>query len=144
MGVITGDEIAGGEVSKREQILSLYEGGTKDIEAIAHQVKARVSHVIDVLHRSGHLGCHWDLYEITDAERNIYARYFRSALDLKDVGAARESVARIDRLYNYFERLNDRMGMHHAQIVALTGKNRARWSGKTEEAEVFAEWLASH
>jgi hypothetical protein len=132
------------EPTKREQILALYEGGTKDVEEIAHQVKARVSHVIEVLHRAGHLGCHWDLYEITDAERAIYARYFRTVLDLKDVEAARESVTRIDRLFNYFERLGDRMGMHHAQIVALTGKNRARWSGKLEESQIFSDWLASH
>jgi hypothetical protein len=29
-------------------------------------------------------------------------------------------------------------------ILALTGKNRARWSGKTEESQVFSEWLAAH
>jgi hypothetical protein len=26
----------------------------------------------------------------------------------------------------------------------LTGKNRARWSGKQEESEVFNSWLAAH
>ena len=31
-----------------------------------------------------------------------------------------------------------------AGVLALTGKNRARWSGKLEESEVFSEWLAAH
>jgi len=130
--------------TKREQILELYESGTRDIAEIARQVRARPSYIIEVLHRGGHIGCHFDIYEITDAERNLYARYFRTVLDLKDMAAARESVERINRLYNYFERLGDRMGQHHACVVALTGKNRARWSGKPEESEVFSAWLASH
>jgi hypothetical protein len=29
-------------------------------------------------------------------------------------------------------------------VLALTGKNRARWSGKAEESQVFGEWLAAH
>ena len=51
---------------------------------------------------------------------------------------------RIDRLYRYFERLGDRAGQHHAEVFALTGRNRARWSGKKEEAEVFMNWLVNH
>ena len=65
-------------------------------------------------------------------------------LHFRNVEAARESVQRIDRLYNYFERLGDRAGQHQAMILALTGKNRARWSGKTEESQVFSDWLAAH
>jgi hypothetical protein len=131
------------EPTKREQVLALYEGGTKDIAEIVRQVKARPSYVAQVLQKAG-LMDEFDLYTTTDAERNIYTRYFRNVLNFKDVGAARESVKRINRLYNYFERLGDRMGQHHACVVALTGRNRAKWSGKAEESEVFAGWLASH
>src|SRR5919112_811220 len=80
----------------------------------------------------------------TKKEQNVYTRYFRNVLHFRNVEAARESVARIDRLYNYFERLGDRAGQHQAMILALTGKNRARWSGKVEESQVFHEWLAAH
>jgi hypothetical protein len=45
---------------------------------------------------------------------------------------------------NYFERIGDRPGQHQAMVVALTGKNRARWSGKREAAKLFADWLANH
>jgi hypothetical protein len=65
-------------------------------------------------------------------------------LSFKTTEAARESVQKIDRLYNYFERLGDRAGQHHAMVLALTGKNRARWSGKQEESQLFHEWLVAH
>jgi hypothetical protein len=29
-------------------------------------------------------------------------------------------------------------------VLALTGKNRARWSGKLEESQIFSDWLAAH
>src|SRR5918911_2192777 len=130
--------------TKKEQIVSLYESGTKDIAEIVRRVKARPSYVAQVLQQAGHLDGYFDLYTTTGREQNVYTRYFRNVLHFRNVEAARESVARIDRLYNYFERLGDRAGQHQAMILALTGKNRARWSGKTEEAQVFHAWLVSH
>lgn len=130
--------------TKKEQILSLYETGTKDIAEIVRRVKARPSYVAQVLQQAGHLDGYFDLYTTTGREQNVYTRYFRNVLHFRNVEAARESVARIDRLYNYFERLGDRAGQHQAMVLALTGKNRARWSGKPEESQVFSEWLAAH
>src|ERR687893_2119059 len=130
--------------TKKEQIVSLYESGTRDIAEIVRKVKARPSYVAQVLQQAGHLDGYFDLYTTTGREQNVYTRYFRNVLHFRNVEAARESVARIDRLYNYFERLGDRAGQHQAMILALTGKNRARWSGKAEEAQVFSEWLAAH
>ena len=130
--------------TKKEQIVSLFESGVKDIAAIVRRVKARPSYVAQVLQQAGHLDGYFDLYTTTGREQNVYTRYFRNVLHFRNVEAARESVARIDRLYNYFERLGDRAGQHQAMILALTGKNRARWSGKTEESQVFSEWLAAH
>ncbi|MDQ3920340.1 MAG: hypothetical protein M3348_17895 [Acidobacteriota bacterium] len=130
--------------TKKEQILSLYESGTRDIAEIVRQVKARPSYVAQVLQTAGHLEGYFDLYTTTGREQNVYTRYFRNVLAFRNVEAARESVARIERLYNYFERLGDRAGQHQAMVLALTGKNRARWSGKLEESEVFSEWLAAH
>jgi hypothetical protein len=130
--------------SKKERILELYEAGTGDIAEIVRRVKARPSYVAQVLQSAGHLEGYFDLYTTTGKEQNVYTRFFRNVLSFKTVEAARESVQRIDRLYNYFERLGDRAGQHQAMVLALTGKNRARWSGKQEEALVFSEWLAAH
>ncbi|HEX6185286.1 MAG TPA: hypothetical protein VFZ44_15485 [Pyrinomonadaceae bacterium] len=130
--------------TKKEQIVSLFESGTKDIAEIVRKVKARPSYVAQVLQQAGHLDGYFDLYTTTGREQNVYTRYFRNVLHFRNPEAARESVARIDRLYNYFERLGDRAGQHQAMILALTGKNRARWSGKLEESQVFSEWLAAH
>lgn len=141
-------EVAEGEQAeqrtKKEQIVSLFESGTRDIAEIVRRVKARPSYVAQVLQHAGHLDGYFDLYTTTGREQNVYTRYFRNVLHFRNVEAARESVTRIDRLYNYFERLGDRAGQHQAMILALTGKNRARWSGKTEESQIFSDWLAAH
>ena len=130
--------------TKKEQILALYEAGTTDIAQIVRQVAARPSYVAQVLQSAGHLSGYFDLYTTTGREQNVYTRFFRNVLSFKTVEAARESVQKIDRLYNYFERLGDRAGQHQAMVLALTGKNRARWSGKQDESAVFNEWLAAH
>jgi hypothetical protein len=130
--------------TKKEQILALYEAGTTDIAQIVRQVGARPSYVAQVLQSAGRLTGYFDLYTTTGREQNVYTRFFRNVLSFKTVEAARESVQKIDRLYNYFERLGDRAGQHQAMVLALTGKNRARWSGKQEESAVFNEWLAAH
>ncbi|MGI9106521.1 MAG: hypothetical protein ACR2G4_09760 [Pyrinomonadaceae bacterium] len=130
--------------SKKGQILALYEAGNTDIAQIVRRVGARPSYVAQVLQSAGYLTGYFDLYTTTGREQNVYTRFFRNVLSFKTVAAARESVQKIDRLYNYFERLGDRAGQHQACVIALTGKNRARWSGKQEESQVFGEWLASH
>ncbi|HZI17443.1 MAG TPA: hypothetical protein VEY09_02520 [Pyrinomonadaceae bacterium] len=130
--------------SKKEQILELYASGTTDIAEIVRRVHARPSYVAQVLQVAGHLEGYFDLYTTTGREQNVYTRYFRNVLAFRNVEAARESVRKIERLYNYFERLGDRAGQHQAMVLALTGKNRARWSGKLEESQVFSEWLARH
>ena len=137
------DEVAE-QRSKKEQILALYEAGKTDVAEIVRLVRARPSYVAQVLQTAGHLTGYFDLYTTTGREQNVYTRFFRNVLSFKSPEAARESVEKIDRLYNYFERLGDRAGQHQAMVLALTGKNRARWSGKAEEAQIFSEWLASH
>lgn len=130
--------------SKKEQILALYQAGITDIAQIVREVAARPSYVAQVLQGAGLITGYFDLYTTTAREQNIYSRFFRNVLQFKTVEAARESVRKIDRLYNYFERLGDRAGQHQAMVLALTGKNRARWSGKTEAAQVFCDWLNEH
>lgn len=130
--------------SKKEQIKRLYERGTTDVADIVRLTGVRPSYVAQVLQREGLLSGYFDLYTTTGREHNIYGRFFRNVLQFKSVEAASASIAKIDKLYNYFERLGDRAGQHQAMVLALTGKNRARWSGKHEAASVFSEWLAAH
>lgn len=130
--------------SKKEQIIALYESGVTDVAQIVRRVAARPSYVAQVLQSAGLITGYFDLYTTTAREQNVYSRFFRNVLSFKTIEAASESVKRIDRLYNYFERLGDRAGQHQAMVLALTGKNRARWSGKEEESKVFSEWLAAH
>ncbi len=130
--------------TKKEQILALYKQGVTDLARIARETEARPSYVAQVLQSEKLISGYFDLYTTTGVEQNVYSRFFRNVLSFKTVDAACESVKKIDRLYNYFERLGDRAGQHQAMVVALIGKNRARWSGKAEEAKVFSEWLAAH
>jgi hypothetical protein len=130
--------------TKKERILALFDDGTTDVAEIARRVGARPSYVAQVLQNEGLINGYFDLYTTTAREQNIYSRFFRNVLSFKSVEAARESVEKIGKLYNYFERLGDRAGQHQAMVLALTGKNRARWSGKREEAEIFHEWLMAH
>ncbi|HZS08662.1 MAG TPA: hypothetical protein VFD58_27760 [Blastocatellia bacterium] len=130
--------------TKKEQIVELYQNGVSDIAEIVYQVGARPSYVAQVLQSAGLLTGYSDLYTTTASEQNFYSRFFRNVLAFKTVEAARGSIQRIDRLYNYFERIGDRAGQHQAMVLALIGKNRARWSGKPDAARVFSDWLASH
>ena len=130
--------------SKKERILELYGQGVTEIDRIAAELETRPSYVANVLQDAGLLRGYFDLYTTTNREQNAYSRFFRGVLSFKSVEAARESVARLERLYRYFERQGDRAGQHHAEVLALTGRNRARWSGKQEEAAVFMDWLVNH
>ena len=130
--------------SKKLKILELFSAGTKDILSLARTVKTRPSYVASVLQGAGLIQGYFDLYTTTARDQNTYSRHFRNVLSFKTVEAARDSIERIANLYNYFERIGDRAGQHHAEVLALTGRNRARWSGKTAEARVFEQWLFNH
>lgn len=134
------DAFAGEPTTKKEQIIALYESGTTDIAEIVRKVKARPSYVAQVLQASGF----YDMYETQSNAKNVYSRYFRNVLRFDTEENARESVQRIDRLYNYFERLGDQAGQHQSTVLALTGKNRARWAGNLEISQIFHDWLVTH
>src|SRR2546421_8578369 len=111
---ITETEESAEHRTKKEQILSLYERGTRDIAEIVRRIKARPSYVAQVLQTAGHLDGYFDLYTTTGREQNVYTRYFRNVLHFRNVEAARESAAPIERLFNYFARLVDRAAHHPA------------------------------
>lgn len=132
------------QISKKEQILKLFEQGQHNLAEIVRATGSTPSYVAAVLTKAGLLSGYFDLYTTTNQPHNLYGKFFRGVLSFKSVEAAQESVRRIDYLFHYFERLGDRAGQHHAQVMALTGRNRARWSGKHAEALIFAQWLLTH
>ena len=133
-----------GERTAKEQVLGLYLSGIRDVEDLAMLTASRPSYVGSVLQEEGLREDYFDLYTSTAHPMNVYSKFFAGRLGFKDVGTAREGVARIDRLYRQFALARDRAGQHHALLMALTMFDRARWTGKTAEAEVYRQWLAGH
>lgn len=136
----TGPETPG-QVSKKEQILSLFRAGITDVTDLAALTRSRPSYVASVLREVSGAPAYFDLYTPTAQPMNVYSKFFAGKMSYRDVPAARESVALIDHLYRQFELARDRAGQHHALLVALTMFDRARWSGKAAEAAVFRDWL---
>lgn len=129
--------------SKKEMILSLYNSGTTDVEAIVALTGAKPSYVGSVLHREGLIDNYFDLYTSTAYPMNVYSKYFVGKLGFRNVFAARKSVRNLDDIYYQFESKQDRAGQHHTLEMALTMLDRARWTGKLEEAEIYRRWLVS-
>lgn len=127
--------------SKKEMIMSLYNSGTTEIESIAAISGAKPSYVGSVLQREGLIDNYFDLYTSTGHAMNIYSKYFRGKLGFKDVMTAHRSVKNLEESYRYFANNQDRAGQHHSLEMALTMLDRARWTGKFEEAEVYRRWL---
>ena len=130
-----------GRVSKKDQILTLYKAGITDVTELAAITASRSSYVASVLHGAEKLPSYFDLYTSTSQPMNIYSKYFANRLSYRDVAAARESVQLIDHLHRQFAVAGDRAGQHHALLMALTLFDRARWTNKAAEADVFRRWL---
>lgn len=128
--------------SKKDMILSLFDNGTTEIETIAAISGAKPSYVGSVLHQAGLIDNYFDLYTSTNYPMNVYSKHFRGKLGFKDVETARASVGNLEQAHRFFEKNGDRAGQHHALEMGLTMFNRARWTGKTEEAEHYRRWLA--
>jgi hypothetical protein len=127
--------------SKKEQILSLYLSGVGDVGDIAMITGSRPSYVGSVLQQSGLRQGYFDLYTSTSAPMNVYSKFFAGQMSFKDKASARKSLELIDRLYRQFGIAGDRAGQHHALLMALTMFDRARWTNKGPEADVFRTWL---
>lgn len=129
------------QVTKKDQIIALYLSGLRDVEDLAMMVDARPSYVGSVLQDAGLTGEYFDLYTSTAHPMNVYSKFFAGQLGFKDIETARESVALIDRMHRRFALAHDRAGQHHALMMAMTMFNRARWTGKQAEGEIFRQWL---
>ena len=130
-----------GRVSRKEQILSLFMAGISEVEDLAMITGARPSYVGSVLNEAGLKTGYFDLYTSSAHPMNVYSKFFANRLGFKDEETARQSIEIIDRLYRQFELAGDRAGQHHALMMALVMFDRARWTKKGPEAEIFRQWL---
>ncbi len=128
-------------VSRKDQIIALYLSGMNEIEDLAIITGARPSYVGSVLQESGLVKGYFDLYTSTAHPMNVYSKFFANKLGFKDEETAHESVELIDLLYRQFEYAQDRAGQHHALSMALVMFDRARWTGKGREADIFRQWM---
>jgi hypothetical protein len=128
-------------VSKKDQIIALYLSGMSEVEDLAIITGSRPSYVGSVLQESGSNSNYFDLYTSTAHPMNVYSKFFANKLGFKDEETARTSVELINHLYEQFELAGDRAGQHHALMMALTMFDRARWTGKGQEADIFRQWL---
>jgi hypothetical protein len=136
---IVADE--GRRVSKKDQIISLFTSGIGSVEDLAMITRARPSYIASVLQAAGLMSGYFDLYTTTSHPMNVYSKFFAGKLGYRDETTARESVELIERYYRQFETAGDRAGQHHALMMAMTMFNRARWTRKPREAEIFRQWL---
>jgi hypothetical protein len=130
--------------TKKQQIIALYLSGITDIEDLASMTNARTSYVAAVLQNAGLLQGYFDLYTSTAHPMNVYAKLFAGKLGFKNEATARRSVALLDRLYRRFAGAKDRAGQHHALSMALVMFDRARWTDRVREADLFRRWLVAH
>jgi hypothetical protein len=128
-------------VTKKDQVISLYTFGIGDVEDLAMITGSRPSYVASVLQDSGLMTGYFDLYTTTSHPMNVYSKFFAGKLGFKDEESAQSSIELIDRLYAQFDLAGDRAGQHHALMMALTMFDRARWTGKGREADIFRRWL---
>jgi hypothetical protein len=127
--------------NKKEQIISLYASGITEVPDIALITNSRPNYVASVLTGANLLKDYYDLYTSTRHPMNVYSKFFAGRLGFRDEATARASVELIDRYYRQFGVAGDRAGQHHALLMALTMFDRARWTNKPAEADVFRRWL---
>src|SRR5215813_12470623 len=127
--------------SKKDQIISLFTSGMGSVEDLAMITGSRPSYIASVLQSAGLMSGYFDLYTTTSHPMNVYSKFFAGQLGYKDEPTARRSVELIDRYYRQFETAGDRAGQHHALMMAMTMFDRARWTRKPREAEIFRQWL---
>ena len=129
--------------SKKDMIISLFTSGISAVETIAAISGARPSYVGSVLQKEGLIDNYYDLYTSTAYPMNVYSKHFQGKLGFKDVEGAKRGVDSLENTYQYFNRIKDRAGQHHALEMGLTMLDRARWTGKLAEAEIYRRWLLS-
>lgn len=131
-------------ITKKNQIVELFTSGMTSVSQIAKVTEASLSYVSSVLQDAGLMTGYFDLYTTTANPMNVYSKRFVNKLGFRNEESAQQSVSELDRAYQQFDQERDRAGQHHALEMALIMFNRARWTGKLREAEIFREWLIRH
>lgn len=128
-------------VTKKMLAVEMYQKGM-NILVIAELLRTEPSYIANALIERGYAPSYADLYTSTGPQ-NEYATLFKGlgGLRFKNLEATRQSVARIEALYQRFKEASDRRGIHQCQVMALVGKNRAMGIGKRAEAKLFSDWL---
>jgi hypothetical protein len=130
--------------TKKERILSIFKRtGIRDLERIAGLADAKPSYVASVLRQENLIDSYFDLYTSTGLTMNAYSKHFQGRLGFKNVETAERGVSTLEAGYRHYEDVKDRAGQHHALEMGLTMLDRARWTGKLEEAEVYRRWLVA-
>ena len=131
-------------ITKKDQIVSLFLSGVTNLEELSKMTGASNSYIGSVLQEAGLMTGYFDLYTTTANPMNVYSKFFVNKLGFKNEETACRSVENLENAYRHFEQQSDRAGQHHALEMALVMFNRARFTGKRREAEIFREWLVSH
>lgn len=127
--------------TKKETIIAMFKAGVDQIEIIASVTGTKPSYVAAVLQNEGLIDRYFDLYTSTNMPRNIYSKHFQGRLGFKDVETADRGVRVLDAAYKHFDLQHDRAGQHHTLEMALMMLDRARWTNKLPEAEIYRQWL---
>ena len=127
--------------TKKETIIAMVKAGVDQIEIIASVTGTKPSYVASVLQNEGLIDRYFDLYTSTNMPRNIYSKHFQGRLGFKDVETAERGVRVLDAAYKHFDLQHDRAGQHHTLEMALMMLDRARWTNKLAEAEIYRQWL---
>ncbi len=128
--------------TKKDQAIEWFDQGLP-VEEIAARLECAPTYVANVLIESGRAPEYVDLYTHTGPQ-NEYARQLQGVLRFRTPEAARESLQRMDSLYQEYQAQGDLRGQHQVQLLALIGRNRAEGIGKYEAADLFTEWLVRH
>lgn len=130
-------------ITKKDQIVSLFMSGTTNLNELARITGASNSYIGSVLQDAGLMTGYFDLYTTTANPMNVYSKFFVNKLGFKNEETANRSVETLENAYRQFDLQSDRAGQHHALEMALIMFNRARFTGKRREAEIFRDWLVS-
>lgn len=127
--------------TKKDTIIAMFKAGVDEIEIIASVTDTKPSYVASVLQNEGLIDRYFDLYTSTNTPRNVYSKHFQGRLGFRDVETAERGVRVLDAAYKHFDFQHDRAGQHHTLEMALTMLDRARWTNKLAEAEIYRQWL---
>lgn len=131
-------------ITKKEQILKAWYDGERDIRLLALDLNSTPSYVASVLQEAQLIEGYYDLYTSSRKPLNIYSQEMNERLGFKNIEIARRGVEKLEEAYHGLGEMKDRAGQHHFMMLSLIMFNRARFSGKLAEADLYRDWLVRH